>query len=167
MEHIIKKLALSASEFDSMSTGSLGTTKGLDRLTAFKGIPSSAINFIYAIYLEDRLARIKLKAHLNSKCTLSDKNKHYTLNIVNGAIKAYETNSYRVVECYKCKSKGCSRCGNTGRTSKKPKEYEICNISRSTWHNHNLREVRAMYARLYDVLHNIEIDIKFAVDSNQ
>jgi hypothetical protein len=167
MEHIIKKLCLSAAELEPTSRQSLGITNGLDRITAFHGIPSSHINFIYAIFLDDRPARVKLRAHLLSKCQLVGEHKKYSLKVVLGAIKAFESNDYRVVDCYKCKAKGCDRCGGTGRTSKKPKEYEICNVERSTWYNHSMTDVRDSYKNLYDILSRMEITIQDKVSENE
>lgn len=167
MEHIIKKLCLSAADIEHTSTQSLGITKGLDRITAFRGIPSSHINFIYAIFLDDRSARVKLRAYLLSKSNLVGEHKKYSLKVVLGAMKAYESNDYRVVECYKCKAKGCDRCGGTGRTSKKPKEHEICNIERSTWYNKSMANVRESYKHLYDTLSRMELTIQDKVEENE
>jgi len=167
MEHIIKKLCLSAAELEPTSRQSLGITNGLDRITAFHGIPSSHINFIYALFLDDRGAKVKLRAHLLSKCKLAGEHKRYSLNVVLGAIKAFESNDYRVVDCYKCKTKGCDRCGGTGRTSKKPKEYEICNVERSTWYNKSMTDVRASYQHLYELLAQMQLSIQAHVAENE
>ena len=168
MQNIIEKLTAKTSNTDFTTGQSLAINRGLAKLTDLHFLSQLQINFIFAMYLDERNALIRLRSHLISQARLNESHKKYLLKIVNGALTAYLSNSYRVVCCYKCKGRGndCPRCEGTGNTSKKPKEYELCGISRGTWLNRGFAPVRKEYDRLYDVLHQIYTEINILTRQN-
>jgi|GEM_PF-2993700 len=168
MQNLIEKLTTKTSNVNFTTGNSLAINRGLAKLTDLHNLTQAQINFVFAMYLDEHIAYIRLKAHLVSTSKLEGLHQKHVQKIVNGALTAYKLNSYRVVCCYKCKGSGkdCQRCAGTGKTSKKPKEYELCHFNRSTWLNKSFTPVRTEYDRLYDVLQGYYSEINKITDTN-
>lgn len=169
MQDIIELLSLKTTntEFSTFGVGKIPT--GLDKLSALKGLGRIQIHFLYAMFLDERASLIALRAYLSAvpELQLPSDLKHHQLKIINGAIKAMHSNGYREVMCYKCKGKGCERCGHTGKTAKKPKEYQLCNFERTAWYNKKNSAVREMYLTIVDHLYQIQSDVARAIRKNK
>ena len=168
MEHLLSKLATGTANLGEI-TGSSGTDKGLNKILGLKGLSRLHMNYIYGVYLGERMPLIKLRGYLSNKFTLTP---NFEYKLVNGAIQALVTNSYRLVDCYKCDGTGvkseekCSRCAGIGQTAKKPKEYELCGVGRSLWYKKESAALREQYAQLVDHLLQIDHELRAAIKLN-
>jgi hypothetical protein len=168
MENLLKKLATGTANLGEI-TGSGGTSKGLNKILALKGLSRLHMNYIYGIYLGERMPLIKLKGYLSNKFNIASDHK---LKLVNGAVEAIASNSYRSVDCYKCGGSGvnhevkCARCSGTGQAAKKPKEYELCGLGRSFWYKKENILLRSQYADIVDHLFQIDNDLRAAIKQN-
>lgn len=167
MESLIKQLQTKATNFNSISGCSGGKPLGLDKLANAEGLTQFQFNFLLAFYLNDKNSLIRMKSRLISMIDIEENKKEYIIKVVFGVIKAYSTNAFRIVDCYKCKTKGCERCGNTGKTAKKPKAYELCGINRNTWNNPRFSVIRNEFDRLYSYLNCVESDIRVKYNKNK
>lgn len=161
MQDLIQSLSLKTTQTEFSTSGFGKRPAGLDKLSHLKHFNRVEIHFLYAMYLDERHSMLNLRAHLAGRAELQlpDELRHHQLKIINGALRAFHSNGYREVMCYKCKGKGCERCANTGKTAKKPKEYQVCNFDRSTWYNKNNALVREKYSAIVDYLFQISSDI--------
>jgi hypothetical protein len=168
MQSLIQKITTKAASLDFTTSGIGTNNKGLDKLTELKGLTLNDMNFIYAMYLDDAKALVLFRAFMlkwaNEQGLCSETN---ALKVTKGALLAYKINAYRIVECYKCKGKGCERCGNTGKTSKKPRAHELCGMNRNTWYNKNNAPVRELFDKVGDKLSQIESEINSIYNKNK
>lgn len=172
MEHLLGKLTAGSTDLSAVLGGSDGTTKGLDKILAISGLNQQQINVLYGCYLDQRLPLIKLKGHLllEFKDRLDNHYKH-SLRLVNGAVNALKDDCYKMIDCYKCGGNGlvkeltCARCGGIGKASQKPKEYQLCGISRSLWYKKESKQLRELFADLVTYMLQLDTTLKQTVKS--
>ena len=169
MQDIIELLTLRTSQMEFTTFGVGKSPTGLDKLGILNGLSRIQLHYLFAIFLHERASLITLRAHLSSvpELQLPEGLKHHQLKVINGALRALTDNGYREVMCYKCKGKGCEHCCHTGKNTKKPKEYQLCNFPRGTWYNKNNRPVREMYEQILDYLFKIQSDVSRQINKNK
>jgi hypothetical protein len=173
MQSVIELLSIKSSKLDTNSRSTKGGSPSLDKLSILSHLSRVHIHYLFAVYLEERKSLLMLRAHLVTKFKLPTELMAYQLQVVNGALYACTTNAYRTVDCYKCKSTGkingetCERCGGTGKTSKKPKVHEVCNVDRNAWYSRNNALVREMYESIVDYLQQMDIEIRDITNKNK
>jgi hypothetical protein len=170
MQNIIEMLSTKVVGLEFTGSGKYRKSNGLDKLTAITGLSSPQISLIFSVFLDSPKDIHEMNVHLKERYLCLNESKKTKNNInkaVIGAFIAFKTNAYRVVECYKCKGKGCNRCGNTGKTSKKPKSYELCGFPRGTWNNKSFDRIREAYNETYDYLIKLENEINQTVSQNK
>ena len=167
MERLLVALSAGTTDLSAIS-GSSSTNKGLDKLTDLAGLCQLHTNMLFGIYLNQRQATIQLKGYLliNSGKWFNSNNDKHKLKLLNGAIRALKTNSYRLVQCYKCSGIGsisgeqCAKCKGIGQSSVKPKEYDLCGFSRSFWYNKKYRYLRESFKLVVNMLLVIDGELK-------
>ncbi|MBO9492086.1 hypothetical protein J7384_17120 [Endozoicomonas sp. G2_1] len=176
MEKLLTKLATGSAKLEA--TGSSTSTKAsLDKVLNIKGISITHNNYLYAIYLDDRIATIKLKGHLLivSNDWLEQHDDKQRLKLINGAIEALKTNAYQSVDCYKCNGSGrvnesesdCDRCKGIGSVAKKPKAYQLCGFHRSYWYRKDNTQLREVFDRLVNKLFKLDNEVRAAIAKNE
>ena len=168
MERLLGRLSVGSTDLSAVLGASDGTTKGLDKILAIAGLKPHHTNVLYGCYLDHRLALIKLKGHLllEFKPSITGQCQRYALQLVNGAVTALKNNAYKSVDCYKCGGDGlvneltCARCSGIGKTSQKPKEYQLCNVSRSLWYKKESLAMRDLYVSMVSHLLQLDHELK-------
>lgn len=175
MENILSKLSTGSTDLSAVLGGSSGKNKGLDKILAIAGLKRQHSNILFGCYLGQRLALVKLKGHLllQFKPRFNGKCQKYALQLVSGAVTALKDNAYKSVDCYKCGGDGlhkeltCARCAGTGKTSQKPKEYQLCSLSRSLWYKKESQEIRDLYSDLVSYLLQLDHELKQVIAKNE
>jgi hypothetical protein len=173
MQSVIELLSVKSSKLDTNSRSTSSDNPSLDKLSILSHLSQVHIYYLFAVYIEERKSLLMLRAHLITKFKLPRELLQHQLKVVNGALYACSTNAYRIVDCYKCKASGikddagCKRCGGTGKTSKRPKVYEICNVDRNAWYGKNYALVREMYESIVDYLQQMDIEIRDITNKNK
>tara|TARA_R110002153_G_scaffold17854_3_gene62254 strand:+ start:12032 stop:12565 length:534 start_codon:yes stop_codon:yes gene_type:complete len=173
MQSVIELLSVKTSKLDTNSRSTSSDTPSLDKLGILSHLSQVQIYYLFAVYIEERRSLLMLRAHLITKFKLPTELMAYQLKVVNGALYACSSNAYRIVDCYKCKASGnkddvrCKRCGGTGKTSKRPKVHEICNVDRNAWYTKNNALVREMYETIVDYLQQMDIEIREITNKNK
>lgn len=173
MEKLIKKI--SAGHSNEQFFGSNGLNKsGLDVLYELKGIEPLLIDYLFAIYIGNNNAKARMLATLLIKAIdmIDESKSHYGLKIASGALECVINNEYRAVDCYKCNATGiykgeqCPKCNGIGKTSRKPKEYQLCNINRNTWWKKEHRDLRLTFDELVNYLFSLDGELRSAIGEN-
>lgn len=167
MQHLIELLATKTvnAELSNFSVG--GKPKGLSKITELAHLSRIHTSFLFAIFLNEHISKITLKAHLVARYKQGNKDDEKLLKIVCGAITALQKNEYRFVICYKCGGAGCDKCDQTGKRRRKVKEYELCNMPKSTWYSKTNASVREIFNEMVDYLLFLQAEIELITAQNK
>jgi len=171
MEKLLTSIAAKTSKLDDTSTGT-GEKTAIDMLLALKSIDDRHMDHLFGVYLDNMAAQDRTIAamYLKFNSSLPGKLQAHVLQLVNGALTSLINNEYQAVDCYKCRATGsikgesCKRCSGTGKTARKPKEYQLCGIERQYWYRN--KPLIDVFSKMVDYLFKLDGELKSAINDN-